>query len=47
MPKENIFYKIEKNGQMELLNNILEKNNKHLFSGAAEIIKHIKENEKH
>jgi len=42
MPKDNIFYKIEKEGQMDLLKNILQKNEKPLFEGAAEAIKHLK-----
>jgi len=47
MPKDNIFYKIEKEGQMDLLKNILEENGKQLFEGAAEAIEYLKEHEKH
>lgn len=42
MTKGNIFYKIENRGQTKLLKGIIEKNNKLLFEGAAEAIKHIK-----
>lgn len=42
MTKGNIFYKIEKEGQMDLLNDILQKYNKPLFEGAAEGIKYLK-----
>jgi len=42
MPKDNIFYKVEKEGQMDLLKNILQKNKKPLFEGAAEAIKYLK-----
>ena len=42
MPSDNIFYKIEKEGQLDVLKNILEKHNKPLFEGAADAIKHIK-----
>lgn len=47
MTKGNIFYKIEKGGQMELLQDIIQKNKKLFFEGAAEAIKYIKENEKY
>lgn len=47
MPKGNIFYKIEKEGQMNLLKNILEKYNKPLFEGAAEGIKYLRTHEKY
>jgi DNA repair photolyase len=47
MPEGNIFYKIEKEGQMDLLKDILEKHNKPLFEGAAEGIKYLKTYEKH
>ena len=42
MPSGNIFYKIEKEGQLDMLKNILEKYNKPLFEGAADAIKYIK-----
>jgi DNA repair photolyase len=47
LPKGNIFYRIEKEGQMELLQDIVQKNKKLFFEGAAEAIKYIKENEKY
>lgn len=43
MPKDNIFYKIEKEGQMEFLEKVLQKHNKPLFEGAAEAVKYLKE----
>ena len=42
MPQGNIFYRIEKPGQMQTLRKILQKYNKPLFEGAAEGIKHLK-----
>jgi len=42
MPKDNIFYKIEKEGQMEFLQEKLEKNNKPLFEGAAKGINYLR-----
>ena len=42
MPKGNIFYRIEKPGQMQTLREILQKYNKPLFEGAAEGIKYLK-----
>jgi DNA repair photolyase len=42
MPDNNIFYKIEKEGQMELLRNMVDKHNKPFFEGAAEAIKYLK-----
>jgi DNA repair photolyase len=47
MPDDNLFYKIEKIGQMNLLKEIIKKNHKPFFDGAAEGIKYLKENEKH
>jgi len=47
MPSGNIFYKIERRGQMDLLRNLVISNGRLLFEGAAEAINHIKENEKH
>ena len=44
MPKGNIFYKVERQGQMNVLQEILNKYGKHLFEGAAEGIKYLKEN---
>lgn len=38
MPKDNIFYKIEKENQMEFLEKKIKENNKPLFEGAAEAI---------
>ena len=45
MPKDNIFYKIEKEGQADLLKSILGENGKQLFERAAEAIKYLKEKE--
>jgi len=45
MPEGNIFYKIEKEGQMDLLRSILQENGKPFFEGAAEAIKHLREEE--
>lgn len=42
MPDGNIFYKVEKIGQMELLNSIIKGYNKAMFEGAAEAIKYLK-----
>lgn len=42
MPEGNIFYKIERPEQMELLSDILRKYDKPLFEGAAETIKYLK-----
>lgn len=47
MPEGNIFYKIEKEGQMDLLKNIIQEYGKPLFEGAAEGIKYLKKYEKH
>jgi len=44
MPNNNIFYKVEKPGQMEILKKLIEKYNKPLFDGAADGIKYIKQN---
>lgn len=44
MPEGNIFYRIEKEGQMEDLGRLLGKYNKPLFEGAAEGLKYIKGN---
>lgn len=42
MPEGNIFYKIEKEGQMDLLRQVLAKYKKPLFSGAAEGMEYLK-----
>lgn len=47
MPSGNIFYKVEKGRQFNLLKAILKKYNKPLFDGAAEGIKYIKLHEKY
>jgi len=47
MPKDNIFYKIEKKGQIKLLKDILFENEKKLFEEAAEAINYIRKYEKH
>jgi len=43
MPDENLFYKIEKEGQMDFLKSIIERNQKLFFEGAAEGIKHFRQ----
>lgn len=43
MPEGNEFYKIEKEGQMNYLKEILDKHSMPLFEGAAEGIKYLKE----
>ncbi len=43
MPEGNIFYKVEKPGQMDILKKLLRKYNKPLFEGAAEGIKYLKQ----
>ena len=47
MPDKNVFYRIEKEGQMELLKKLIEDKGKLLFEGAADAIKHINEYEKY
>lgn len=47
MPKDNIFYKIEKEGQMDSLKSILQENGKPFFEGAAEAIKYLKTHEEY
>ena len=47
MPSNNIFYKVEKYGQMDFLRAIIEKSGHELFEGAAEAIGVINKNEKH
>lgn len=42
MPKDNIFYKIEKEEQIEFLDKKLKENNKPLFEGAAEAINYLR-----
>ena len=46
MPDGNMFYKIEKDGQMEFLRTIIEEKGHRLFEGAAEAIGTINKNEK-
>lgn len=41
MPKGNIFYRVERKNQLELLRNILNRYSKKLFEGAAEAIQQI------
>ncbi len=43
MPEGNIFYKIEKKGQMEMLSDIIQRCDRQLYDGAADAIKHLKE----
>ena len=47
MPEGNLFYKIEKSGQMEQLKSLVEGAEKPFFDGAAVGINFFKENEKH
>lgn len=42
MPKGNTFYKVEKRGQMDILKEILIRNYKPLFGGAAEGMEYLK-----
>lgn len=44
MPEGNIFYKVEKDGQMETLKQLLNKHDKPFFEGASEGLKYLKEN---
>lgn len=47
MLKNNIFYKVEKDGQMQKLREIIENNGKVLFEGAAEATNILKIYEKY
>lgn len=47
MPNGNIFYRLEKEEQSNLLKDILQKYDKTLFEGAAEAIKYLRINEKY
>jgi len=47
MPEGNIFYKIEKDGQMDFLRNKAQESGRPFFEGAADGIKYIKRHEKH
>lgn len=47
MPKGNSFYKIEKEGQMDILRQTVEATGKPLFDGAAEGIVYLKAHEEH
>ena len=42
MPEGNIFYKVERPGQIDILNDILKEHNKLLFEGAAEAVQYLK-----
>ena len=42
MLDDNIFYKIEKDGQMDFLKNLLQEQGKPFFEGAADAIKYLK-----
>lgn len=42
MPSNNIFYKVEKNGQMDFLAKVIEEKAKKIFDGAAEAIGYLK-----
>lgn len=46
MPEGNMFYKIEKSGQMEVLKNIVNSHGKEFYEGAAEAIEHLKQTKK-
>lgn len=45
MPEGNEFYRIEKNGQMDILRNIVEENDKMLFEGAAEAMNYWRDHD--
>lgn len=47
MPRGNIFHKVEKEGQMDELINLIHSYNKPLFEGAADGITYIKSHEEH
>ena len=47
MPKGNIFYKIEKEGQMQELRDMIKKQGKLFFEGAADAIDYLRNNAKH
>ncbi|MFH1207899.1 MAG: radical SAM protein [Patescibacteria group bacterium] len=47
MPEGNVFYKIEKEGQMDHLREVLHGSNDHLFDGAAEAIDFLKKHEEY
>lgn len=42
MPEGHVFYKVEKEGQMDLLKKLVEQNGKPFFEGAAEGIKYLR-----
>ena len=44
MPERNTFFKVEKEGQMDALKELINKYNKPFFEGAADGIKYLKEN---
>lgn len=46
MPDGNMFYKIEKSGQMDVLRGIVSSHEKVLFEGAAEAIEYLKQEKK-
>lgn len=45
LPEGNEFYRIEKNGQMDMLRNIVEGNDKMLFEGAAEAMNYWRDHD--
>ncbi len=45
MPEGNVFYKVEKEGQMELLKDIIERHGQSLYEGAADAMNHLKKYE--
>ncbi|MDO8486482.1 MAG: radical SAM protein [Candidatus Staskawiczbacteria bacterium] len=47
MPSGNIFYKVERDGQLNLLKSLLDKHGKCLFEGAAEGIYYLKSHAKY
>ncbi len=47
MPEENVFYKIEKEYQVQELRGILQKHDRPLFEGAAEGIIYLRDHEEH
>lgn len=42
MPRDNLFYKVERPGQMDILKGILKERGKPLFEGAAEAVQYLK-----
>lgn len=43
MPEGNTFFRVEKRGQMEMLESIIEKHGQNLYEGAADAMNHLRE----